>query len=263
MQMWRDASTRRARWAVRRMPAVSMAVCMAIAAAACGDQGGTSAPITPAASQNNTGGNGNSGNGSNGTPGTNTSFSITPRALALLQGTYGELIAVDANGKVLKNATYRSSNPNVAVVGDTGVVYGKAVGSAAIFVTVGGVLDSAEVVVLDRTNVVAGVSSFNLSLKVVGTTSPGDTLSQTPIAGATVAVTRTVTFKGDTLQTPDPAVQMTTNAQGVARFEALPGGAYNIVVTPPAGSPYLPTRGSFFPPTVAEYSGTLLAFMHM
>jgi len=111
--------------------------------------------------------------------------------------------------------------------------------------------------------VVVGVSSFNLSLTVLGTTAPGDTLSQTPVVGATVAVTRKTTFKGDPLPTPDPAVQMTTNAQGVARFEALPGGSYSITITPAAGSPYLPTTGSFLPPTVNEYRATLLTFMHL
>jgi hypothetical protein len=249
---------------MRTMRIVSIAAGMAIAATACGEDGGTSPPIRPAASQNNSGGNGSNGNGSNGTPGSNNTFAIMPRALALLPGTYGQLVVVDANGKIVTGAaTFRSSNPNVAVVSDTGVVYGKSVGAAAIFVTFGGVLDSAEVVVLNATNVVAGVSSFNLSLTVLGTTSPGDTLSQAPVVGATVAATRTMTYKGDTLKTPDPAVAVTTNSQGVARFENLPGGAYNIAITPPPGSPYLPTKGSFFPPTVTEFSATLLTFKHL
>jgi hypothetical protein len=245
---------------MRMMPLVSIAAGMAMAAAACGDQGNTSAPNVPAASQNNSGGTG--GNGSNGTG--NTTFAITPRALALFRGTYGQLIIVDPAGKIVTHATtFRSSDTNVAVVSDTGVVYGKSIGSAVVFATYNGVQDSAEVVVLDTTNAVAGISSFNLSLKVMGTTSPGDTLSQSPVAGATVSLTRTITFTGDTLKTPDPAVVMTTDAQGLTRFENLPGGAYSIAITPPTGSPYLPTRGSFFPPTVKEFSATLLTFMHL
>lgn len=256
MRMWSNESEGRTERAVRMMPMV-FAACVAMAAAACGDQGSTSQPIGPAASQNNSGGKG--GNGSS----SNTTFALMPRALALLQGSYGQLIAVDASGNIVTRATtLRSSNPDVAVVSDTGVVYGKSVGSAVIFATFGGVQDSAEVVVLSATNAVAGVSSFNFSLTVLGTTSPGDTLSQSPVAGASVAVTRTMTYKGDTLRTPDPAVVMTTNAQGLARFENLPGGAYNIAITPPAGSPYLPTRGSFFPPTAKEFSATLLTFTH-
>jgi len=263
MRVWSNKSVGRAQRAMRMMPMVTIAASMAIAAAACGDQGNTSGPIAPAALQNNSGGSG--GNGSNGTPATNTTFAIMPKALALFQGTYGELIIVDANGKIVTRATtFRSSDPNVAVVvSDTGVVLGKSIGSAMIYATYGGVLDSAQVVVLNQTNAVAGVSSFNLSLTVQGATSPTDTLPQSPVAGATVAVTRTVTFKGDTLTTPDPAVVMTTNAQGVARFENLPGGAYSVTVTPPAGSPYLPTKGGFFPPTVKEFSATLLAFKHL
>jgi hypothetical protein len=245
------------------MPIVAITVCLAIAAAACGDQGSPTPPVPPAAPLNNTGGQG--GNGSNGTPTGNTTFAIMPRALALFPGTYGQLLIIDASGKIVtRGATLRSSDPNVAVVSDTGVVYGKSIGSAVIFVTFGGVQDSAQVIVLNPTNnTVAAVSSFNLSLTVLGTTSPSDTLPQSPVAGATVAVTRTMTYKGDTLKTPDPAVVMTTNAQGLARFENLPGGAYNVAVTPPAGSPYLPTRGAFLPPTVNELSATLLAFKHL
>ena len=190
------------------------------------------------------------------------SLTLTPRALALFAGNYGQLIAVgrDANGAVVsQRPTWRSSNAAIAdVLGDSGVVQAKTVGSAYIYATLNGHTDSAAVVVSAAKTPPpppqgpAAVASFNLTYTVYGAVSSADTSQTAVVPNATVTASRLVSANGDTLHTSDPAVTATTDANGVARFTNLAGGSYHIDIVPPPDSPYTRGTAGIGPPTTAE-----------
>lgn len=136
----------------------------AAAALACGKGSASKSPTEPLG-----GAGANGSNGSNGSPsgvdstgrspasaptsnGPVASFAVSPRS-ASVQRSYWLLLtgtARDANGVVVPvTAVWRSSNPGVAAVGDTGLVQGVAIGSAMIHASVDGYEDSALVTVVD------------------------------------------------------------------------------------------------------------------
>jgi len=227
---------------------------------ACGSDSGRLLGVDPAASRGQSGGgtdtSGTSGQTSNGPV---VSITMFPANLVLPLGSYGEIVADarDAAGvRVNKNGTWRSSNDAVATVGDTGVVFGKALGSATVYVTIDGHTDSANVMVVPAPPPPppppAPVTEFNLTVVANGALPGADTSRVERVAGATVTLERRGGISGDTLQTPEPAGSAVTDANGQAVFKKLVGGTYSIRVTPPAGSPYAETTSGFAPPRQSD-----------
>jgi hypothetical protein len=175
---------------------------------------------------------------------------VSPKQVSIPQGYYTHFLArpLDSKGITVsgKRAQWRSSDANVAVASDTGVVYGKAVGTAKIYGTVDGHADSATVTVTTPlppppdtvVTVPAPVSSFTLNVVTLGLLPGPDTLATEPVAGATITVTRVAGINGDTLNPSVSAGTAVTNTRGEASFRDLPGGYYTILATPPSGSPY-------------------------
>ncbi len=125
-----------------------------------------------------------------------------------------------------------------------------------MYATLDGHTDSAAVTVIaaqspQSTPPTPGVSSFNLAIVVSGATSVADSSASLPVAGATVTVSRIMTATGDSLSTPDASLTQTSDANGQVHFDALPGGGYQIAITPPAGSPFQAGSSGFGPPTGA------------
>jgi len=192
-------------------------------------------------------------------------LSLTPHRLTLPLGFYGHISALarDSAGiTVLKPVSWRSSNAAMVTVGDTGLIYGKSVGSATVYATVDGITDSAMVSIVPATaspidstptdtvpppTVVAPVSSFELHVVAKGLNG-ADTTKSELVAGATVTLLRTGGVNGDTLSTPEPAGTAVTGANGEATFAHLAGGSYTIHVAPPAGSPYRAAERAIAPP---------------
>jgi hypothetical protein len=216
--------------------------------------------------QTSSSGTGNDTSGQHPTP-TPTSGSpaasvvLTPHVLTLSAGYYGQLIAVgrDANGVIVtQRPTWRSSNAAIAdVLGDTGVVQAKTVGTTYIYATLNGHTDSATVVVSAGKTPPppqgpAAVAAFNLVYTVYGAVSNADTNQTAVLSNVVVKVSRLVSATGDTLHTSDPIVTATTDASGIARFTNLPGGAYHIDVVPPADSPYRNGTAGIGPPTSVD-----------
>lgn len=175
------------------------------------------------------------------------SLTVTPHAATVTAGNYLSLIAAprDAKGQLVgRKAQWRSSNTSVAVVSDTGLVYGKAAGTATVYASVDSLTDSARVTVL------AGptpVSQFDLTVVVAGVVGGADTLDVAAVPGATVTLTQFAT-SGDTL-TPGPVVgSAITDATGTVHFTSVAGGAYTIHVTPASGSPYQEATVGLSPP---------------
>lgn len=256
-------------------------VVLAIAVACASDTAGpTSTDVSAKGAVVSTGGTDTSGS----TPSTPTqpspeptsdgpvaSVDMTPQTLTISAGTYGHLAAIprDADGVRVRGkiASWRSDDANSVVVGDTGVVYGKAVGSAKVYATIDGIVESALVTVTaaatpptspgtPSTPPTAPVSSFNLTATVVGALPGADTSRTEVVSGAVVRLLRSGGVAGDTLANPVDAGSATTNANGVVTFSALPGGWYTIEVTPPAGSPYAAVKTGIGAPTTAEVSAT-------
>ena len=189
------------------------------------------------------------------------SFAIVPHVLVLPMGYYGSLAvsALDAKGiRVAAKITWRSSNAAVAIASDTGVVYGKALGTATVYASVDGFIDSATVTVIPTPatpttpTAPAPVSQFSLKVVALGAIVGADTSHAERVAGAAVTIVRTGGISGDTLATPETLGTGTTDANGEAKFTQLPGGFYTIRVVPPIGSPYTASQTSIIPPRYAD-----------
>ena len=195
------------------------------------------------------------------------SLVVSPKQVSIPQGYYAHLIArpLDSKGVLVANkrAQWRSSDLAIAVPSDTGIVYGKAVGTAKIYATVDGFTDSATITVTTppppppppRDTVPSlppPVATFSLNVVMVGLLGGPDTLSTEPIVGATIKLTRWAGVNGDTLNPSVDAGTAVTNARGEVSFKDLPGGYYLIVATPPAGSPYRSSNIALLPPRTSE-----------
>jgi uncharacterized protein YjdB len=199
------------------------------------------------------------GGGSPTTVGAAATIVISPGALALTVGNYGAVQAIvrDASGAAItdRRPTWHSSDDNIiAVVGDSGVVRAKAIGTAMIYASMDGHEASVQVTVSAAPAPVPDpsiVSSFALKLTTVGTLAGTDTSRVEIVPGATVTVTRTKSMTGETLATPVVVATLTTDANGAASVDNVPGGYYQLVATPPAGSPYVTTTASLGAPTSA------------
>ena len=206
------------------------------------------------------------GTDTTGSPATSTgpvvSVTLTPKNVTLRVGyyTYFSASPRDDKGAFVtgKRASWSSSNSAVLVASDTGVFYAKAIGSAKVYGTIDGHTDSANVVVVvappdtSITPPPAPVSAFNLTLTAAGTLAGADTSQTQPVAGATITVTRVMGVRGDTLNPAVLAGTVTTDANGVASLQNLPGGSYRFVATPPAGSPYTVSTWGIPAPTITD-----------
>jgi len=241
---------------MKRWMHLMMAAAGAIAVA-CGSD--STSPLDDIASATKTSGTDSSGGGG----GNNTvGLVITPSNLTLAVGWYAGLnVALrDASGKLTpKRATLTSSNPSiVAVVGDTGVVQGKAVGTATITATADGATAVATVTVTAAppppTPTPPPVSEFSVKVVAMGLIPGSDTSRAERIAGATVKIQRVGGVTGDTLKTPIDAGSAVSDANGEVNFSKLPGGSYEIRIVPAAGSPYEPGFLGFGPPRLANFT---------
>jgi Prealbumin-like fold domain/Bacterial Ig-like domain (group 2) len=206
------------------------------------------------------------GTDTTGSPATSTgpvaSVTLTPKNVTLRMGYYTYFSAAprDDKGALVtgKRAAWSSSNSAVLVASDTGVFYAKAIGSAKVYGTIDGHTDSANVVVIVAapdtliTPPPAPVSSFNLALSTAGAVAGADTSQSQPVAGVTITVTRVGGVRGDTLNAPIVAGTVTTDANGTASLQNLPGGSYSFAVTPPAGSPFVAMTWGIPAPTIGN-----------
>lgn len=214
-----------------------------------GDTTGTSSPSAPAPAE----------------PTSNkpvATVALSATTLSIGVGYYGHIEAVgrDADGVRVANAraTWTSADANIVVASDTGVLYGKAIGSTTVTATIDGHTASATI------NVVAApappsvppaqppVASFDLTATVAGALVGQDTSRSENVAGAKVHLFRTGGVSGDTLATPVDAGTATTDASGVVSFKNLAGGYYTVDITPPAGSPYVALRTGIGAPRVTD-----------
>jgi hypothetical protein len=168
-------------------------------------------------------------------------------------------IGLDARGTHVRptKATWRSSNPDVLIASDSGVFYAKAIGSARVYGTIEGYVDSSSVTVIARRDSSVApqqpaVSSFDLTATVLGALQGPDTSRTETVAGASVRLTRVMGVQGDTLKSPVDAGSAVSDANGVVTFKGLAGGGYTMDITPTAGSPYASVRTGFGPPRVTD-----------
>jgi hypothetical protein len=192
------------------------------------------------------------------------SVAVTPKNSTVRMGYHALFTATPLDDKGVhvsgKTATWRSSDPSVLVASDTGIFYAKAIGSAKVYGTVDGHVDSASVVVtaappdttINQPPPPAPVSTFNLTLTVAGAVAGTDTSKTQLVAGATITVTRVMGVHGDTLNPGVLAGTVTTDANGVASLSNLPGGSYTFVATPAAGSGYLASSFGIGAPSVND-----------
>jgi len=190
------------------------------------------------------------------------SVTLSTSSLTIGVGYYGIIDAVgrDAAGVRVANAraSWTSADANIVIASDTGVMYGKAIGSTTVTATIAGHSASATV------NVVSApappplpptqppVASFDLTATIVGALAGQDTSRTEIVAGAKVHLLRTGGINGDTLATAIDAGTATTNASGVVSFKNLAGGWYTVDITPPSGSPYAVLRTGIVPPRVSD-----------
>lgn len=197
------------------------------------------------------------------TPGPVASVTITPKTLTLRVGYYTLFAASPRDDKGVlvtgKRASWSSSNSAVLVASDTGVFYAKAIGSAKVYGVIDGHTDSASVVVTvapPDTSITTPpppppVSAFNLVLTTDGAVA-ADTSKTQSVGGVTITVTRVLGVRGDTLNPAVLAGTVTTDANGVASLQNLPGGSYRFVATPGAGSPYVVSTFGIGAPTTSD-----------
>ena len=254
----------------KRVVAWAALVAASSIAAACGDTSRAPSPTGPLSGISGSGG-ADSSNKPPTTPppqssnGPVVSVQVSPQQMTLPKGFYRELIAtaLDANGsRVDHKATWRSSDASIVdmqIAGDSGVAFGKALGTAKVYATVDGHTDSATVTVVDAPpqtpppSSEPGVAQFNFAVIVSGSLGVGQDTSKTELVpGATVRLTRTGGVSGDTLAVPVDAGSAVTDANGVASFSGLAGGSYRIDITPPADSPWAPASVGIGPPHVTD-----------
>lgn len=193
------------------------------------------------------------------------SLDLSPKTLTLSVGHYGHIdaIARDANGVRVgnKRATWTSDDAAMVVASDTGIMYGKAIGTTTVHATVDGFTASATITVTAATTPPPPpntepsqppVASFDLKVTVDGALAGTDTSRTETVAGATVHLLRIGSIEGDTLLAAVDAGTATTDAQGVASFTGLAGGSYSIDITPPSGSPYVALRTGIGAPRVTD-----------
>ena len=235
--------------------------CSAMIAIACSDESGSVSPIGQTSKQTGTGGTG-SDTSHPPTPPTSTgpvaSVHIVPAQAMIPMGYYVVLgtIALDANGArvATKPPTWRSGNTNIVIASDTGLMYGKAVGTTNVYATIDGHTDSAVVTVvasLPTQPPPPAVASFDLSAVIVAGVPGTDTTKIAPIAGAVVKLSRIGGISGDSLSQAIDAGSAVSDANGMVGFKSLPGGSYAVKITPPAGSPYDVVSSGFAPPRTA------------
>lgn len=238
-----------------------------IVALACGSDTNTTAPSLGTAAQSS--GGGATGNDTGNTTPSNgpvASVQVGPKTASMQVGSYMLFTAVglDLKGAHVAGtkATWRSSNSDVVVTSDTGIVYAKATGTAKVYGTIDGHIDSATVTVTPRSDSTvvthpdtgvapppAPVSSFDLTATILGRLAGTDTSRTEAVAGATIRLTRVTGVKGDTLNPSVTAGSAVSDANGVVTFKGLTGGAYVLDIVPAAGSAYAESTSGFGPPT--------------
>lgn len=191
---------------------------------------------------------------------------LSPKTLTLSVGYYGHINAIprDANGVRVagKMATWTSDNANIVVPSDTGVMYGKAVGTTTVHATIDGHTESASITVTAAVTPPStppaqpGVSQFDLTATVVGQLVGSDTSRTEPVAAAVVHLMRIGGITGDSLATAIDAGSATTDSRGVVSFKNLDGGSYTIDITPAAGSPYAAVHTGIGAPHVTDAQAT-------
>lgn len=227
-----------------------------VAMACSGDRSPVSPQVRSAVNAGKADTSSNSPGSSSTSAGAVASVQVFPQQATITVGGYFTFSArpLDAKGALVANtvATWTSSNSAIVIPSDTGLVYGKSLGTAKVYAAIDGHVDSATVTVVAAPTPPPppppAVSSFDLQV-MVGRRVPGaDTSHVAPIAGVAVKLTRTGGVTGDTLATSVDAGSATTDAAGVARFKGLTGGSYSVDVTPPAGSSYAAAHLGFAPP---------------
>jgi hypothetical protein len=240
-----------------------VAACAAALVAACGGD----SPSSPTLAKQESGGQQGTGNTTGGTDSTGheqtppatgpvASVRIAPTSISVALGNYVPLTAsaLNAKGEVLtgKKFTWRSDDPSIVAVSDTGLLRAQALGSTTVHAAVDGKEAAATVtVVRDDPNLPPVIDKFTVHGSVIGVPASGDTtLAQwaaTPIAGATVKVYQYATAKGDTLATPVLYATVTSDAEGKFTLPDVPSAYYTVQGTPPAGSPWQNGTTSFGP----------------
>jgi hypothetical protein len=232
--------------------------CGSIVAVACSDDAGTADPAVQTSKQNGPNGTGSDSSQSPTPPTSNgpvVSVRVVPAQANIPLGYYMELglVALDAKGAQVstKAATWRSADPNIVIASDTGVMYGKALGTTKVFATLEGHTDSATVTVVPAPSNQPPppvLASFDLNATILGMLPGSDTSKSEPIVGAVVRLSRVGGVTGDTLSQPIDAGSAVADANGAVSFKSLPGGSYAVSITPPAGSPYAALMTGFAPP---------------
>jgi hypothetical protein len=237
---------------------LSLAIgCSAVVGIACSDDASTSGPVAQAAKQSGSGAGGSDTSGS--PPATSNgpvaSVRVVPEqaTMSVGQSIVISAVALDAKGVRISNKrpTWRSGDASIVIASDSGIMFGKAVGTTKVYATIDAHTDSATVVVMAAVPVQPpppGVASFDFKAVVVGMVAGTDTSKTAPVAGALVKLKRIGTVTGDTLNPSIEAGSVTTDADGAVSFKALVGGAYQVNITPPSGSSLEPIQTGFAPP---------------
>ncbi|MES2521319.1 MAG: hypothetical protein V4617_01380 [Gemmatimonadota bacterium] len=257
-----------------RMNRLALLTMGAVALSACGSDsptnGNVKSPGTVSISLDNSSG---------------TALSLAPRSATLMQG-FGILLqarVLDANGQPIASArpTWRSTNTAVFTVGalpDSGLlidnnraaVAAVGQGTALAIATYENLADTTTITVVPRTGGNGGggtpppprAQQFDLTLRVVGlvvttASTPGDSGTRTlqALPGSSVTLTLLPSTQGDSVATgvtpvttPTVFGTATTDANGVARFTAVPAMRYRIAVQAPAASGWISQTQDASPP---------------
>ena len=220
----------------------------ALAVVACGDDDDPPNPINNnSTTMNNNAGNNNAGNnnaGNNNTDPVLTSVMVTPDSVAL---EVGDVQALTVNGTfddgsmsdVTADATFVSSDTDVATVDAMGTVTASTAGTAVITANVGDISDTVTITVTD---LVPAIESLEIMPSPVELTT-GDTQQLTVTATfddtTTEVVTSSATYASSdtTVATVDMAGTVTASTAGTATITASIGGVsetVTVVVTAPA-----------------------------
>jgi Bacterial Ig-like domain (group 2) len=239
---------------------------------ACG-KGDGSTPTSPSLGTNpqgtggDTSGNGTTGGNGQRPTGTVDSVSVVPASLTLVLGNHAALSArgfsKDGTWLADQPATWKSSNPDIVAVRDTGVIQGLAAGTALVTATINGHSAFARVSVVADT---AGTSpppppppppvqKFTLIAVVSGVlpATGSDTGGTGPVAGAKVDVYYSASAMADSLDKRTLVTSGTTDATGAFTVPDLPTGWYRLKVAAPSGSPWLDGETLLAPPTYTPF----------